>query len=382
MKIAMTKRQKWIVSSAAIVVILLLSLYLFKSSSRIHPKDFQTAVVERGDIIKTITASGTINPVNLVVVGSQVSGIIRKILVDYNDKVQKDQVLAQIDPTVLLSTLEASRSRLNKAEAQHKLAKANAIRNRALYKEHFISKVDLDQSETDVASTIADVENARSEVENNQTNLEYATIYSPVSGTVISREVNVGQTVAASFQTPTLFKIAENLTRMQIETSVAEADIGNIKQGLPVTFSVDAYPDQMFKGTVQQLRLNPTTTSNVVTYMVIIAVDNTSLKLLPGMTAYVSIILDMKKNVLRVENAALRFSPSKALLKIWNMHEDNSTVTSNKSRLYVLRKNQVKMVLVTKGLSTLTHSQLIEGDVHAGDQVITDYIGTTMLEHT
>ena len=294
---------------------------LFKNESD-EPK-FKTEKIVRGDIIETVTASGTVNPVTTVLVGTQVSGTVKNIYADFNSPVKKGQLIAQIDPARFEAEVEQARANLLSTKAEAERTEANLIdaerkleRNRKLFSDNLVSKNDMDTSETNyetakaqVSASKAQVAQAEATLKIAETNLRYTRILSPVEGIVVSRNVDVGQTVAASFQTPTLFTIAQDLTKMQIDTNVDEADIGKVSAGQNVEFNVDAYPDITFKGKVSQVRNAPITIQNVVTYDVVIKVDNPELQLKPGMTANVSIVLSIKKDVLKISNAALRFSP-------------------------------------------------------------------------
>lgn len=284
---------------------------------------YKTVKVERGSIASSVSATGTLNAVVTVQVGTQVSGTIAKLYVDFNSQVKKGQAIAQIDPALFNSAVQQARGNALSAEAN--LAKARVTvtdtkrtlgRNRELLKEGIIAQSELDAAQTSYDSALAGVKAAeaavlqtRGALKQAETNLNYSTIRSPVDGIVVSRNVDVGQTVAASFQTPTLFTIAQDLTKMQIDTSVDESDISRLKVGQKATFSVDAYSDQQFEGTVVQIRNAPVVTQNVVTYVAVIAVDNKQLKLKPGMTANVSIETQKKDDLLKVPSAALRFKP-------------------------------------------------------------------------
>ena len=284
----MKKKKVKLISS--ICLALFICYLIFKPKGIVfNIKDFDVDEVVIGDITKTITANGPINPVNVIDVGAQVSGKIEKIYVDYNDVVKKNQKLAEIDTSILEKEVGEARSTMKKAEADLELSKLNYQRNFELYKNNYIAKVELDQAETELKNKQEEYNIRKSQYERAQINLGYAIITSPVSGVVISREIDVGQTVASSFSAPTLFKIAEDLTKMQIETSVSEADIGSVKEGLEVDFTVDAFPKRTFQGKIRQVRLNPTTESNVVVYNVVIEINNEDKSLMPGMTAYVSL---------------------------------------------------------------------------------------------
>lgn len=287
-----------------------------------------TSAITRGDIVSTVTATGELNALNVVTVGTQVSGTIQELYVDFNSVVKKGEPLAQIDPANAQQTLKQQQATLAGYEAAMQSAQASLkdeerqlARNKELFQRKLIARSTVDTSETNVAmkkaalnEARARVVNGRAAVEKAKTDLSYTRITSPVNGVVIDRQVDVGQTVAASYQTPTLFKIAEDLTRMQIETKVDEADIGTVKEGQNVTFRVDAFPEETFNGKVVQVRIAPTKSDSVVTYTVIIHVNNSELKLKPGMTANVSIETAKAVNVLRIPVAALRFTPPEELL--------------------------------------------------------------------
>lgn len=284
---------------------------------------YETKEIERCTITQVVEASGTINPVNTVSVGSTVSGLIKEIYVDFNSEVKKGQILAQIDPANFQAALDQASAQIANAEAG--LAKLNAVtemskktytRYKNLYAKNFIAKSELDQAESDYHANLAQtgaqraqIAQARAAYNTAMTNLGYTKIIAPVDGTVISRKIDLGQPVAASFQAPELFTIAQDLTKMQIEVNVSEADIGKVKEGQEVTYTLDGYPDSIFHGVVSQVRISPTTVSNVVTYSVIVDIDNKDLKLIPGMTANVSIITQKSENVLCVPNVSLKFTP-------------------------------------------------------------------------
>jgi HlyD family secretion protein len=287
---------------------------------------YRTEKVVRGDITAVVSATGIVNPVRTVLVGTQVSGVVKALFADFNSTVRAGQLVAQIDPATFeaqreqaRANVQSARANLEKAEASHADMSRIAARVRDLHAKKFAAQGELDTAETNLASAKAAVSAARAAVAQAEaaervaeTNLRYTRIVSPVDGTVIARNVDVGQTVAASFQTPTLFSIAEDLAKMQIDTNVAEADIGRVREGQEVEFRVDAYPDVTFSGVVFQVRNAPITVQNVVTYDVVVNVDNTDLRLKPGMTANVSIVVERKQGVLKVPNSALRFSPPNA----------------------------------------------------------------------
>lgn len=284
--------------------------YFYQKSHQVKPEDlYRLDEVTRGDIEQTVSANGTLNPVSLVSVGTQVSGIVRKLYVDFNDRVEKDQILLELDSALFTAQITQSQSSVRNNQASVELATANEKRIRELYAQEFVSKQELDTAVQVLKSAKAQLDSARGLLARDQTNLNFTIIRSPVSGIVVNRVVDVGQTVAASFQTPTLIQIAQDLAKMQIDTSFAEADIGKIKDGQRVKFNVDAFPNRNFEGTVKQVRLNSTNTSNVVTYNVVVSVDNSDLTLLPGMTAYVNIAVSKAEQSLLVPNAALRYKP-------------------------------------------------------------------------
>ncbi len=270
---------------------------------------YRTASIERGDLIETITANGIINPVRVVNVGTQVSGTVEALYADFNDRVRAGQVLLRLDPALFASRLQASQAGLANARANAALQAANARRAGELVAKDYISRQDFETSRTGAAQAAAQVAQAQAQLRQDQANFEFSVIRAPVSGVVISRQVDLGQTVAASFNTPTLFQIALDLTQMQIEAAVAEADIARVKPGQPVDFTVDAYGSRQFSGVVDVVRLNPTTQQNVVTYTVIVKAANPDGALLPGMTANASFRVAERRGVLLVPNAALSFKP-------------------------------------------------------------------------
>lgn len=322
-----------------------------------------TMEITRGEMRQVVTATGEIQPLNTVSVGSQVSGTIEKLYVDFNSKVKKGDVLLEIEPSVLQASVDEAKASLVSAESQRNYAKSEYQRNKTLYNEGFISRAEMEQSQTTYEQAEQSVKRMQSQYDRALTNLGYATITSPVDGTVIAREVDVGQTVAASFQTPNLFKIAEDLSQMQIETSVSEADIGVIKEGQAVTFTVDAYPSQTFDGTVRQIRLSPTTTSNVVVYTVVIDVDNSDLRLMPGMTAFVTIVVTEKFDVFKVQNAAL-------VLRKFDGIVDNAGDATPNDHLAIQRDGKVILIPYTKGLVTATETEIISDELRDGDRVV------------
>jgi HlyD family secretion protein len=336
---------------------------------------FKTEKITKGDIVMKVTATGTVNAVTTVLVGTQVSGTIKELFVDFNSRVKKGQLIARIDPALFEEQVSQSRANLlsakatlDKSETARVDAKRTMERNRELFSRNLIARSDLDTAETNndaaraqVGVSQAQVAQAEAALRNAETNLGYTRIVSPVEGIVVSRSVDVGQTVAASFQTPTLFTIAQDLTKMQIDTSVDEADIGKVKVGQGVEFTVDAYADNVFKGKVGQVRIAPITVQNVVTYDVVIMVDNPDFRLKPGMTANVSIIIEGKKDLLRIPNAALRFRPS-----------EKAKQPQKGAGIWVLEGGRPKRIAVSTGISDGTFTELVKGDAGEGQEVIVE----------
>ncbi len=320
------KVRSWTVGGVLLAVVLGAGGYVYWNGAQNPPPQYKTAKIERGAVTQVVTATGTINPVITVQVGSQVSGIIQNLYADFNSVVKAGQVVAQIDPapfrtvvTQMEANLQNALGGLARARSDLVLQKLNFDRAKALFGQQLNAQQDVDNARTafetsqaNIQVAEAQVKQARAQLETAKVNLEYTTIHSPVNGIVISRNVDVGQTVAASFQTPVLFTVAKDLTKMQVDTNVSESDIGGITEGKPATFVVDAYPNQVFNGTVIQVRNAPITVQNVVTYNVVIGVDNADLRLRPGMTANASIVVNRREQVLRVPNAALRFKPTLA----------------------------------------------------------------------
>lgn len=353
----------------ATVIIFLLILFfasrlLFGNKRSLDPSQFRLVAIEQGPLVKTVNASGQINPVSIVNVGTQVSGIIEKIFVDYNDSVQADQTLAELDTSILQADVNESQAQLERAQAEMKLAKINFGRYEELYQQDYVSKSEVDELEAQYQVAVANVASARTSLDRNQINLDYAEVKSPVSGVVLSREVDIGQTVQASFETPTLFQIAVDLRKMQIEANISEADIGLVKAGQAVAFSVDAYPDLKFAGEVGQVRLDPIVEQNVVTYNVIVDIDNHDLLLMPGMTAYVNIEVDISADALQVPSSALRFDPDP------NLKLQNPIGESSDDMIYRVQNGRIQPVYVQKGLETLLQTEVTSNELKAGDSII------------
>jgi len=363
-----------------IVIFLIISgVVVFLSTKSKNTTSYVTKKVENSNIIEKVTATGQINPISTVNIGSQVSGTISEIYVDYNSEVKKDQILAQIDPALFQATVDKNKANLDVAKAQVKVSENNITyykkeleRKKKLNASQYSSVKDLDLAEKEYNNAIAQLElqkatvnQAQAQLDAAETELRYTKIISPIDGIVVSKEVEVGQTVAASFQTPTLFYVAEDLGKMQIEASVVESDIARVKTGQKVEFSVDSFPDEIFIGTVTQVRNEAITTSNVVTYEVIIEVDNKDLKLKPGMTANVEIITADKNNILVVPNKALRF---------YITDETGKAPRYKDKGIWLLKNGQPKRVAVKVGISDDENSEIISDIIKAGDEVILEKI--------
>ena len=337
---------------------------------------YQFEELTKGDVTQTVTANGTLNPVVLVNVGTQVSGTVRKLHADFNSTVKAGQVLLELDPTLFRAAVEQSRGNVANATASLKLAQANEARVRELYGQEYVSKQDLDAAVQQREGAEALLRTAKGQVARDEANVNYSVIRSPVSGIVVSRQVDIGQTVAASFQTPTLFQIAQDLSVMQINTNVAEADVGKIRIDQPVRFSVDAFPGRRFEGKVSQIRLSPIIQQNVVTYNVVVAVDNRDLKLMPGMTAYIYIDVDKREDVLLVPSSALRFRPRDLPPEPKKTAAAAPAPGDKKQRgggqrVYLARGDKLEAVTIQTGLSDGKFIEVTGGELKAGDRVAT-----------
>ncbi|MCX6051672.1 MAG: efflux RND transporter periplasmic adaptor subunit [Campylobacterales bacterium] len=345
--------------------------YWWYDSHKIRFEDrYKQESIEKGTVLQTVSANGTLNPVVLVNVGTQVSGTVIQLKADFNDHVQKGQVMALLDPSLFDAQIAQSNANVANAHASVVLATANEKRSHELFKKEYVSQQDYDQSVQALASAKASLALATAQLKRDQTNKNYSVITSPVSGVVVDRQISVGQTVAASFQTPILFKIAQDLREMQIDANFAEADIGKIRVGQNVNFNVDAFADQTFKGEVSQIRLNAVTTSNVVTYDIVVAVDNPKKILLPGMTAYVTVIEDQHSNVLLIPNAALRFRSTDDKKAKFKAKKDNHISDATKGHIFILKDEQLKKIYISIGITDGKYTEVTEGAIEAGDQVI------------
>jgi HlyD family secretion protein len=392
----MNGRGRWVKTVAGLAVLAAAGggwIYWQKTHSAPEVPRFRTAAVDRGAISQAVLANGTLQPVNTVNVGTQVSGTVLERSADFNDHVKKGQVLLRLDPATLQARLRQALAQLSSAEASLALARSTVERNQRLVAQGFISALALDQSQREVAAAQAGVEVARAQVDAAQTDVNNSVIRSPVDGVVIKRNIEVGQTVAASYQTPDLYQIAQDLREMRIHTNVSEADVGLIRPGQVARFSVDAYPEREFEGTVEQFRLNSTSNSGVVTYPIVVAVDNREERLKPGMTAQVRIVVGSKTDVLRIPTAALRFRPDEDELKAppgaataasaaassttAARADDDGLLGARRDgvrlfRVYTVGEGQRPLPHeVTIGISNTRFTEMLSGDLKAGDALIT-----------
>jgi HlyD family secretion protein len=371
----MTNRRNLILAA---IVLLAAAFFLFNGLGRSSATQFQTTNVTRGPITQAVTATGTLNPVVNVQVGSQVSGNIQKLFVDFNSKVKAGDVVAQIDPALFKATVTQAEGDLASAQAALELAKLNATRTQALVAKQNSSQQDLDQAMANLHQAEANVKIKQGALDKAKADLDHCTITSPVDGEVISRNVDVGQTVAASLQAPVIFTIANDLTKMQIDTNVAEADVGVVAVDQPVDFTVDAFPARTFHGKVVQVRNAPITVQNVVTYDTVISVSNPDLKLKPGMTANVSIMIAHRDDVLQIKNAALRYRPADAAAtppKTGLASPSAGRPVAGRERksertVYLLSGGRPKPAQIKTGISDGVVTEVTEG-LKEGDHVVT-----------
>lgn len=387
-------------------------LYFQHKSAETQAGRYRTVTVDKGSIIQRITANGTLNPVIVVNVGTQVSATVTKLYTDFNQTVKAGQILLELDPALIKANVTQIEATMRSAEATMRLAESTLKRNQELVAKGFITSATLEQNvkELDVAN--AQLAQVKSQLDREKINLAYTIIRSPINGIVIDRKVDVGQTVAASFNTPTLFQIAQSLEAMQIDTSVAEADVGMVKQGMPVKFTVDAYPERDFKGSIRLVRLNPSISQNVVTYNVVVDVTNEKSELKPGMTAQVSFVAAQHDDAIRVPNAALRFKPpkddkeerkkddkknavsgdgkrddkSEVKIGVKSANAEPTKADANKPEeatgagagirrgigtVYKLNeKNELVPVQVRTGLASNQHTELVTGEIKPGDELV------------
>ncbi|HVR97787.1 MAG TPA: efflux RND transporter periplasmic adaptor subunit [Thermoanaerobaculia bacterium] len=388
------KHRRVLLTAIVVALGVLIGLFFLRRGRDDGGDQYRTEAASRGDITATATATGTLSAVTTVQVGSQVSGIISSLYADFNSQVKQGQLLAELDPTPFLQSVEQRQAEVARAGVEVANAKVTYTRQKRLADAGLISLADLDAAKAAYNSAQASLALTQASLKQAQTNLGYAKIYSPVDGQVVARQYDVGQTVAASFSAPTLFTIAKDLTKMQVQADIDQSDIGRIKTGAPVSFTVDAYPDQRFEARVSQVRLNATVNQNVITYPVIIEVANPELKLRPSMTADVTIQVDTVRNVLRVPNSALRFRPPAEE----GQEKDGAAAASPRGggaarqgrqagqTIYVLEggkdkaKSALREVRVRAGLTDGRHTQVSEvlsGELKPGDNVVT---GLTTLK--
>ncbi len=364
-------KQKIIIAIISILIVIL--LVLIGKKIFIKTDEYTTAPIRRATITKVIEASGTINPVQTATVGAQVSGKITAVYVDFNSPVKKGQLLAEIDTSLFQASVDQQRANIQNAKAQLRKLEATTNYDKLMYerysnllKKGYVSKAEVDQLKAVYLADVASIQAQKAQIRENEaslrtaeSNLGYTKIISPVDGVIISKDVEVGETVASSFQTPELFSVAEDLTKMQIETNVSEADIGNVSVGQEADYTLDGYPNETFKGYVNQVRLSSTTTSNVVTYTVVISVENKDLKLKPGMTANVSIVVNKKENILTVLNSALKFTPV------------GRDVKYDTQGIWILGKNnKPERITIETGISDDVKTEIITDKLKEKDLVI------------
>lgn len=360
----------WI--AMTVVVIIAVAAWALSGEKEKEEINFKQEKVSLQTLQNSVTATGTIEAVTSVTVGTQVSGIVNKLYVDYNSQVKKGQVIAELDKTNLLSELNTAKANMASAQSQLNYQNANMKRYQTLYQKGLVSADDYENALLTYRQAKEQVATAKEQVQRAQTNLGYATITSPIDGTVISKSVEEGQTVAASFNTPELFTIAKDLTNMQVVADVDEADIGAVKEGDRVTFTVDAYPDDTFEGTVKQVRLQATTTNNVVTYEVVISAQNADLKLKPGLTANVTIYTQERTGVLAVANKSLRFTPTKE-----TVGKDMKIVDcKGKNKVWTLDGKTLTAHPVSIGQTDGMHTEITKG-LKAGQQIVTEIVVNT-----
>ena len=360
--------KKKIYIAIAIAVVAAAAICLMAGGKKESGVTYGTAVVEKKNITTSVTATGTLEPVTSVTVGTQVSGIVDKLYVDYNSIVKKGQVIAELDKTNLRSELASAKAQLASAQSTLNYEKSNYERYKTLYNKGLISANDYENARLSYEKAVQTVRTANESVKKAETNLGYATITSPIDGVVLSKSVEEGQTVAASFNTPELFTIAQDLTKMQVIADIDEADIGDVHEGARVEFTVDAFPDDTFTGTVTQVRQQAITESNVVTYEVVISAENTDMKLKPGLTANVTIYTKEAKDVLSIPTKALQFTPNEKMLTKEQTIQD----CNGKDKVWILENNTFKAVAVTTGTSNGILTEIKSG-LREGQKIVTEF---------
>jgi HlyD family secretion protein len=392
-------RKRVVIAVAVLAAAAVAVAVVKRKDDTVPPSQYRSTVVDRGAINQTVTATGTINPVALINVGSQVSGTVAELNADFNDRVKKGQVLLKLEPTIFNAQVRQAEANIASARASLRLAQATFERNEQLVAQNFLSGLALDQSKREMQVAQANLTLAQAQHDRARADLNNSVIRSPIDGVVIKRTIDLGQTLAASFNTPNLFQIAQDLTKMQIDTSVSEADVGQLKDGLPARFVVDAYPDREFAATMRQFRLAPNVVQNVVTYNVVLDVDNVDELLKPGMTAQVRLVVANRPDVLRIPTTALRFRLSEeeqeaerkrnkdakpaavaatpAPVKDDDIAFRNASDTTRMFKIYKLdAMNHPQPVDIRAGLSNFRYTEVVSGDLKPGDRVVTRSLAT------
>jgi len=395
-------RKRVVIAVAVLATAAVAIAVVKRKDDAVPPSQYRSTVVDRGAINQTVTATGTINPVALINVGSQVSGTVAELNADFNDRVKKGQVLLKLEPTIFNAQVRQAEANIASARASLRLAQATFERNEQLVAQNFLSGLALDQSKREMQVAQANLTLAQAQHDRARADLNNSVIRSPIDGVVIKRTIDLGQTVAASFNTPNLFQIAQDLTKMQIDTSVSEADVGQLKDGLPARFVVDAYPDREFAATMRQFRLAPNVVQNVVTYNVVLDVDNVDELLKPGMTAQVRLVVANRPDVLRIPTTALRFrlseeeqeaerkrnkdakpgavaaaTPAPTPVKDDDIAFRNASDTTRIFKIYKLdAMNHPQPIDIRAGLSNFRYTEVVSGDLKPGDRVVTRSLAT------
>ena len=392
-------RKRVVIAVAVLAAAAVAIAVVKRKDDTVPPSQYRSTVVDRGAINQTVTATGTINPVALINVGSQVSGTVAELNADFNDRVKKGQVLLKLEPTIFNAQVRQAEANIASARASLRLAQATFERNEQLVAQNFLSGLALDQSKREMQVAQANLTLAQAQHDRAKADLNNSVIRSPIDGVVIKRTIDLGQTVAASFNTPNLFQIAQDLTKMQIDTSVSEADVGQLKDGLPARFVVDAYPDREFAATMRQFRLAPNVVQNVVTYNVVLDVDNVDELLKPGMTAQVRLVVANRPDVLRIPTTALRFRLSEeeqeaerkrnkdakpgavaatpAPVKDDDIAFRNASDTTRMFKIYKLdAMNHPQPVDIRAGLSNFRYTEVVSGNLKPGERVVTRSLAT------
>jgi len=393
-------KKRIVIATIVLAAIAAAAVALKPKENVVPPSKYRSTVVDRGAINQTVTATGTINPVALINVGSQVSGTVAELHADFNDRVKKGQVLLKLEPTIFNAQVAQAEANIASARASLRLGQANFQRNEQLVAQNFVSSLALDQSRREMDVAAANLKLAQAQLDRARADLNNSVIRSPIDGVIIKRTIDLGQTVAASFTTPNLFQIANDLTKMQIDTSVSEADVGQLRDGLPARFVVDAYPDREFNATMRQFRLAPNVVQNVVTYNVVLDVDNTDELLKPGMTAQVRLVVANRADVLRIPTTALRFrlseeeqaaerkkkdkdvkqvaaKPAPAATQDDDIAFRSASETARMFKIYKLdAMNQPQPVDIRAGLSNFRYTEVLSGELKPGDRVVTRALAT------